>query len=156
MDKHYLCSEGNKNATFRWHYLFLGEWYFFVTILNHQTLQKTGVSAGTRKNPEWHFWLQKCHFGKGPRKGFFTICDTQKLCSAENTIFIVFSANTALQKEKCASWKEKFTENLGLFANMPKVFFWSFLLFGGSLLLCSLFLFLISGKSPKQALFLQF
>ena len=32
---------------------------------------KIGVSAGTGENPKWHFWLQKCHFGKGPRKGLY-------------------------------------------------------------------------------------
>ena len=87
--KHYMYSEG-KNAHFRWHYLFW-KCHFFVTIQNHQTPQNRGFSRH-RDNPKWHFWLQKCHLGKGPRKGGFTICDEQKLCSAENMIFIVLSA----------------------------------------------------------------
>ena len=32
---------------------------------------KIGVSAGTGENPNWHFWLKKCHLGKGPQKGVY-------------------------------------------------------------------------------------
>ena len=47
------------------------------------------------KVPFWEWGLERG----------FTICDTQKLCSAENTILQCFQQNTALQKEKSASRK---------------------------------------------------
>ena len=28
-------------------------------------------SAGTRENPKWQFWSQRCYFGKGPRNGAY-------------------------------------------------------------------------------------
>ena len=56
--------------------------------------------------------------GKGLERGF-TICDTQKLCPAENTHFIVFSAKHSFKKKKRKlKRKQKFTKNRGLFANM--------------------------------------
>ena len=44
---------------------------------------KRGASASIGWNPKWHLWIQRCHLGKGPRKGGFTSCDTQKLCSSQ-------------------------------------------------------------------------
>ena len=73
---------------------------------------KIGVSAGTGENPKWHFWFPKCHFGNRPKAGF-TTCDTQKLCSAETTIFIGISA-----KHSFAEIKEcKLKNNI----NLPRI-----------------------------------
>ena len=60
----------------------------------------------------------------------FTNCVFEKLCFPENTIFIVFSANTAFQKQKLYVEKNrKFMKNSGLFLNMEKwCFFWVCLL----------------------------
>ena len=71
-----------------------------MQIQNHQTQQKLGFQQAHGENPKWQFWFQKCHFGKGPRKGGFTICDTQKLCSAENTNVMVFSAKHSFAEIK--------------------------------------------------------
>ena len=57
----------------------------------------------------------------------FTNCVFEKLCFAENTIFIVFSEkkNTAFQKQKLyVEKKRKFMTNSGLFLNMKE---WCFL-----------------------------
>ena len=60
----------------------------------------------------------------------FTNCVFEKLCFPENTIFIVFSANTVFQKQKLYVEKNrKFMKNSGLFLNMEKwCFFWVCLL----------------------------
>ena len=51
----------------------------------------------------------------------FTNCVFEKLCFPENTIFIVFSANTVFQKQKLYVEKDrKFMKNCGLFLNMAK------------------------------------
>ena len=53
--------------------------------------------------------------GRGLERGF-TICDTQKLCSIENTIFIVFSAKDSFAETKeCKLEKQICTKNWGLF-----------------------------------------
>ena len=57
----------------------------------------------------------------------FTNCVFEKLCFffSENTIFIVFSENTAFQKQKWYVEKnKKFMKNSGLFLNMAKWCFW--------------------------------
>ena len=58
-------------------------------------------------------------FGKGPRKG--VLCETQQLCSAESTIFIVFSAKHSLQ---C-----KLTKKTELYQKLGVVCQHTFLLF---------------------------
>ena len=66
----------------------------------------------------------------------FTNCVFEKLCFPENTIFIVFSANTAFQKQKLyVEKKRKFMKNSGLFLNIAKwcfvgLFFRGFILKG--------------------------
>ena len=50
--KHYLCSEDSDHR-------------------NSPNITTIGVAAGPGENPKWHVWLQKCHFGKGPRNGFY-------------------------------------------------------------------------------------
>ena len=128
---------------------------FFVNIQIHRTLQKIGVSAGTEETPNWHFGLQKCHFGKGASKGGFNARDSQKLHSAENALFKrVFSKtqlcrNTRVQVKKK---KPKFTKNGGLFANMQKdalivlLFLWWFCFFSVFLFFC---------KNAQKVIFLQ-
>ena len=94
--------------------------------------------------------VAKVPFGEGASKGVFTICDTQKLCSAENTLFIVFSAQHSCRNERVQVEETEIYQNLGLFANMPKVLFcllfifWCFVFF-------SLFLFFL--EKPKKGYF---
>ena len=61
----------------------------------------------------------KVPFWEGASKGIFTICDAHKLCSAENIIFIVFSAKHSLQKKKKVSVEKKLPKSGGC----KKVFF---------------------------------
>ena len=95
--------------------------------------------------------VSKVPFWEGASKGGFTICDTQKLCSAENAIFIVFSAKHSFAEIKeCMLKKQKFTKNRGLFANMQKgvfcLFFCGFAFF--------MFLFFFVWKKAPQRQFL--
>ena len=87
--KHDLCSDGKENAHFRCNYLFWENVTFFCDPTKSPNTTKIGVSAGTRGKPKWRFWFQ-VPFWVFPSKGGFTICDTQKLCSAKNTIWSVF------------------------------------------------------------------
>ena len=52
-------------------------------------------------------------FWEGASKRDFAICDTQKLCSAENTMFIVFSAKHSFAENKEC--------NLNKNRNFPKI-----------------------------------
>ena len=74
----------------------------------------------------------------------FTICDTQNLCSAENTIFIVFSAKHSFadMKERNLTKNKNLPKFRGLFAKCKKVFFFFlvcvFLFFFGGFVICCL------------------
>ena len=72
--------------------------------------------------------VAKVPFWEGASKGGFTICDTQKLCSAENTIFIVFSAKHSFAKMKeCELKKTEIYKIGGCLPACKKVFFFVFL-----------------------------
>ena len=66
---------------------------------------KIGVSAGTRENPKWHFWLQKCHFGKGPRKGLYYLWYLKAVLCWKH-YFIVFSAKHSFAEIKECNLKK--------------------------------------------------
>ena len=58
--------------------------------------------------------VSKVPFWEGASKRFFTICDTQKLCSAENTISIVFSAiHSFADIKECKLKKNRKLPNIG-------------------------------------------
>ena len=107
-----MSLEGKKRH-FRWHYRFLENVTFLrpCRITKHY---KNRASADTRENPKWHVWFEKVCFGKGPRKGVFTIRDTQKLCSAENSVYSVFSSKTQLFRYKRVQFDKKNR-------NLPKI-----------------------------------
>ena len=67
--KHYLCSEGKEKARILVAIICLGRMALLCDHTRSPNTTKIGVSAGTREKPKWHFWFQKSHFGKGPRKG---------------------------------------------------------------------------------------
>ena len=73
--KHYLCSEGTKNAQFRCNYLFLENGPFLVPIQSHQTQKNRGFSRH-RGKPKMALLVAKVPFWEGASKGGFTICDT--------------------------------------------------------------------------------
>ena len=73
------------------------------------------------------FFGKKVFFDMGEKVGF-TNCVFEKLCFAENTIVIVFSENTAFQKQNMyVKQNRKFMKNSGLFLNMAKWCFLGFL-----------------------------
>ena len=82
--KQYFSSEG-KRTRITLTLSVLRNGTFSVTIQNHQTLQKLGFSRHKGKL-KMVLLVSKCHLGTGPRKGVLCICDTQELCSAEDTI----------------------------------------------------------------------
>ena len=90
--------KGEKIAHFRAHYLFaqnsLGpkQWKAGRSI-------KCVVSAEITQNLKWHLLFWRRCFWHG-WKSVFTNCVFEKLCFSENTMFIVFSANTAAAIKK--------------------------------------------------------
>ena len=90
--KHYLCSEGKKKVRiFVATICFWKMSLFLVPIKSHQTLQKSGFQRTQGKTQNGTFGCKSAILGFPSKRGF-TICDAWKLCFAENTIFIVFSA----------------------------------------------------------------
>ena len=80
----------------------------------------------------------------------FTNCVFEKLCFSENTIFIVFSANPAFQKQKLYDEKkQKIMKNSGLFLNMAKRYFLGFVFLRWFVFVCVCH----SSKSVKNACF---
>ena len=80
--KHYVCLEGNRKRAFSLQPSLFGHGTF---VWPYKIIKHYGFGR-QRGKPKMAFWFQKYHFGQGPRMGF-PICDAQKLCSAENTIF---------------------------------------------------------------------
>ena len=79
--KHNLCSEGEKGIVVK---ICLGK-LSFLCFRKHKTLQNRGFSRhmGKTKKPPF---VAKRVISERASKRLFTICDPQKLCSAENTI----------------------------------------------------------------------
>ena len=78
----------------------------------------------------------------------FTNCVFEKLCFAENTIFIVFSEKHSFSETKYACWtKQKIYEKLWVVFEHGKMVFWGFLFFEVLMLLWCLFG--VSGIVPK-------
>ena len=113
---------------------------------------KNRVSAGTRDNPQWHF-LAKVPFWEGASKRGFTICDTQKLCSAKNTIFIVLSAKHSFADMKESNLKKKNSPQKirGCLPKCKRCFLVCFVFFGGFVFLC--FVLVLFVKSLKKGYF---
>ena len=84
---HYL-----EKGHFRQHYLLWQNCLFQALVDKRKHCANLGFVA-QGKNIKSPFWRKGC-FWKGVIKRLFTICDPQKLCSAENTIFVVLSGKT--------------------------------------------------------------
>ena len=98
--KHYLCSDGKKETR-----IFVATICFWKMVLScgHSKWQNTikiGVSAGTRENPKWHFWLQKCQFVKGPRKGFYYLWFLKAVFCRKHYFYSVFSKTQLCRHER--------------------------------------------------------
>ena len=99
--------------------LFLPKVSFWPKTVKTRKNYKIVVSAEIAQNLKRHFFRQRC-FGMG-QKVVFTNCIFEKLCSLENTIFIVFSAkHSSCSKNVYVDKKIKFMKNSGLFLNMAK------------------------------------
>ena len=84
----------------------------------------------------------------------FTNCVFEKLCSSENTIFIVFSAkHSSCNKKAVVEKTENFMKNSGLFLNMAK---WCFLGLFFEVLMVLWFVFCVSGIVAKVLKMLVF
>ena len=99
--------------------------------------------------------VAKVPFWEGASKGGFTICDTQKLCSAENTIFIVFSAKHSFAEIKDCKLRNRNLPKIGgCLPTCKKALFFFFFLGGFVFFLCVFVRLFV--KRPKKAIFLQF
>ena len=132
--------------------------YNLVVSMENQS-KAAGADEARKGKPQIALLVAEAPFWEGASKGVFTICDTQKLCSAENSFYSVFSKTQLCGKKRVrVENKQKFTEDLGLFANMPKVVSCLLVCFFFLVLCFFLFVFLLvlKKKSPKQNIFLQF
>ena len=86
----------------------------------------------------------KCHFWEGASKVVFTIFATPKLCSCENTIFVVFSAKHSFAETKeCQSKKNRNLPIIGgCLPTCKRVFFLFVSLFFGVFFFVSFLFFL--------------
>ena len=147
--------------------VFLQKWHF---LKNRQTLfvfgrKKTahfrcnyskspntteiGASAGTRENPKWHFWLQKCHFGKGPRKGVYYLWYLKAVLCWKH-YFIVFSAKHSFADIKECNLKNKNLSKIGgCLPTCRKVFICLFVCCLVVLFFFVCFIFCLENKTPK-------
>ena len=121
---------------------------FFGGHSKWQNTKKIGVSADTGENPKWHFWLQKCHFGKGPRKGFYYLWFLKAVFCWKYYFYSVFSKTQLCRRER-AKKKTKIgvvcQNGQGCFFGSFFGFWW-FCFFGFSVFLCVCFVH----NSPKS------
>ena len=101
-----FVSGREKNAHFRAHYLFWRKFSWDQNSENQKKTIKIVVSAEIAQNQKWHLFLKKVFFDMGEKVGF-TDCVFEKLCSSENTSFIVFSAKHSNCTKKAVCWKKQ-------------------------------------------------
>ena len=124
-----FVSGREKNAHFRAHYLF---WPFGAQNSVGSTI-KIVVSEEIAQNQKWYRFLKKVFFDMGEKVFFLTVF--WKLCSSENTIFIVLSEkHSSCNKKLYVEKKHKTMKNSGLFLNMAKRCF-LFVCFSGLMVL---------------------
>ena len=108
--KQHLCSEG-KNRAFSLTLSVFGKCHFLYHTKSPNTTKNRGF-RNTRKKPKMALLVAKVPVWEGASKRGFTICDTQKLCSAESTIYSVFSKHSFAEVKEC-----KLKQN----RNLPKI-----------------------------------
>ena len=140
-----------KNAHFRAHYLFLPKTFLDRNSEIRKNYKNCGFSGNCPKPKMTPFVLKKVFFEMVENLGF-TNCVFEKLCSSENTIFIVFSAKHSSCNKSCMLRNRKCMKDCGLFLNMAK---WCFLgLFFVEVLMVLWFVFVwYSCKGVKNAWF---
>ena len=95
--KHYLCSEGKKNAHFRWHHLFLENVSFLWLYQITKHYKNRGFSKHKGK-PKMALLVAKVPLWEGASA-------IHKSCVLQTPIILRFQQNAALQKNKSVSWK---------------------------------------------------
>ena len=110
-----FVSGREKNAHFRACYLFWPNFFWTKAVKTRKNYKNSGFNGNCPKPKMTHVFLKKVFCDMGEKVGF-TNCVFEKLCSSENTIFIVLSANTAVPIKSCILEKSrKFMRNSGLF-----------------------------------------
>ena len=151
--KHYLCSEGQEKVRIFVATICFGKMVLFwcpFKVTKHY--KNRGFSRHGGK-PKMALLVAKVPFWVFPRKGAFTICDTQKLCSAENTIFIVFSAkHSFVDMKECNLKKSKNLPKIGVVCQNAKGFFWGMFFFAFwwfCFFVACVFVLVFCKKAPK-------
>ena len=143
-----FCLKNDKNSSLT--RTVFGKCRFFCDHVQSSSTTKIGASADTRGKPKMALLVCKRVFWEGSsKKGLFTICDAQKLRSAENTLFIVFlTTHSRPEISECKLIRNRSLPNIGgCLSTCKKVFlflFWGVVLFFG-FVFCSPF----EGKNPK-------
>ena len=152
MGKHYLCSEGKKSAHFHCNYLFSENGPCFVAIQSHQTLLQWGFQQAQGKTQNGTFVFKSAILGRGLERElyYYYICDTLKLCFAENTGFIVFSAEYSFADIKECNSKKTFPKVGVVCQNAKRCFYGLFFcFFGGFVFFLCVFVILFC-EGPKK------
>ena len=97
--KHYLCSEGKKRA-FSLQLSVFGKWSFFLWPFQVTKHSKNRGFSRHRGKPKRDLWLQKCHFGKGPRKGSYYLWCLKAVLCWKHYIYSVFSKTQLCRHER--------------------------------------------------------
>ena len=145
--KHHLCSEGKKTH-FRCNYLLLENGPFLCPFKVTKHNKNRGFSRHKGKTPKWHFWLQKCHFGKGPWKQLYYLWYLKAVFCCKHYFYSVSAKHSFAEIKECKLKQRKFTKNRGgVCQHAKRCFFFVCCVFS----LCFLF-----GKEPQKVIFLQF
>ena len=132
---HYFCQEGRKTCIFV-HTICFGQ-KLFGPKQTKKHYKNSGFNGNCPKPKMTPFFGERCLFDMGEKVGF-TNSVFEKLCFSENTIFIVFSENTAIAIQTL--YVNKRTENwwkiVGCFWTWQKGVFCLFLFSGFNVSLC--------------------
>ena len=127
---HLFVSGRERKTHFRAHYLFWPKIFFGPKQCKPGKTIKIVVSAESGQNQKWHFFWKRCFFWHGWKVGFN--CVFEKLCFAESTIFIVFSAKHSFSKTRTVCWKkQKFYDKSWFVFEHGKMVFFGFVFLSG-------------------------
>ena len=115
---------------------------------------KIVVSAEIAQTQKWHPCFRKRCFLTWVKKWVLLTAFFEKLCSSENTVFIVFSANSSCNKKLYVE-NSNFMKNSGLFFEHDKKVF-LFFCFQALMLLWFVFVCLVRLQKHKECFFSQF
>ena len=148
-----LCSEGKRAHIF---VDTIWIWRMALFLQPHKITKhyKNWGFSRHKGKPKMALLVAKVPFWEGASKGGFYYLWYTKLCSAENTVFIVFSAIHSFAEIKECKLKNRNWPKMEVVCQHAKrCFFWGG---AGGLLFFRCFLFFCFAKRPKKAIFLQF